>query len=241
MPPKVKSSHGEAWFVISLTLILTLLGLVAVYKNKLPQTNIPSLVQQPTKPTLVKTPTVFFSTPVYLKRNKTFITIPFNFETHPQTLWLTLQTPAGVKPIIRLINHPFVSNLTWPYLLEGGLRLYQVKPTFTTFADFLAQPPAKNTILVDPHLLKTSQFANLKALPLPDDPNQIKADQIKYVLTTFAGFRPEGQFLNFETTLDATDAFVTNDNKLNWQIDAPLANPDNPFQMGGVHVDYRQY
>lgn len=195
------------------------------------------------KPTQIKiiTPTAMFSTAVFLNRNKTFISLPYKLGDPAQTLWLTLQTPESVPPIIRLVSHPVIASLNWPYLEYNGLRLYQKSPQYQSVKDFIQNPPKNKTTLADPHLIKDPIFSAHKLQPLADAKEEVDLNNTDYILTTFTESRKDPHFSYYETTLDATPAFVSSEKKLNWQLAISSVSAENPMYLGDIHVDYRQF
>ncbi|OGV96431.1 hypothetical protein A2W24_04880 [Microgenomates group bacterium RBG_16_45_19] len=238
--PKVKKYFPELRLALGLCLGLTVLGVVALYLTRLKAIPLSQLVPPP-KLTKIETPAIFFTSAVFLNRDKTFVSIPYYLADSQQTLWLKLQTPASTPTITRLMVHPTLQSLTWPYLETDGLRLYQKAKGFRSLADFTHNPPTGVTILADPALVSDPRFAEHQLTPLPDDPAQFDLNHVDYILTTYLDSRRDERLSYYETTLDANPAYVSLENMLHWQIAAPLTHSGNPFYLGDIHVDYRQY
>lgn len=47
------------------------------------------------------------------------------------------------------LNNPALNQLTWPSITSGSQRLWQKQPSYDSWDDFLAQPPAVNRLAVD--------------------------------------------------------------------------------------------
>ena len=182
---------------------------------------------------------IFFLTKTFLNRNKTFISIPFQFIGKPQILWLYLNTVEGTPRLSRLMYHPILQQLTWGKIQANGIVLYQKNNQYKTFEDFLNNPPPGNQILADPYLTVIPPFDRLKPTAMPSNSSDLDLNKVAYILTTYKPPRTENDVFYFEDTLDATSAQLNDKNDLVWMLSAPEASTENPFRLGGIHVDYR--
>lgn len=240
MPSTKAPYYTESLLAVALALTLTVLGVIGIYVTRLPSINSASLVQaQPLEK--IQAQSIFFATPVFLDRSKTFISLPYQLGDGPQIIWLTLQTPAKTEPITRLVTHPLLTDLDWTYLEADGYRLYQRRPVYNSLTDFTKDPPPSEKVITEPAIAQNSRFAPLQLTRFLPDKLSENLDPYDFVLTTYTSSRADGRLVFYETVLDAASAFVSPEQKLNWQLFAPLASEANPFYLGDIRVDYRQY
>jgi hypothetical protein len=170
---------SPAWFL--LPIILAISGIAAIrYQSRLispPASPITTLNQQ-TK--AISQVTSFFYTQVFLDRDKTFVSIPFRFpeESSDQPLWLLLLLDDG-DHLLRLIHHPQLANLNWSSVNSNNeVFLYQRQKNYASIDQFLQNPPARNTLLLDAGLKDQPLFANLSGSPLNPQNHEITLDQL---------------------------------------------------------------
>lgn len=230
----IKNTINASQTVILLSTIVAVvaLGIANEYQH-LPETAVAYERTSPLK--TVEQENIFFFSPTYQARNNTFVSIPFQYEGAPPIIWIGLETQDGTKPILRFMEHPLLANLDWPRVENQTYSLYQRSAEFDSVEAFLKNPP-NATIYIDPFLYDLNTFPQLNAQSLEVNTDLSQAD---YILTTYHPLRVENNTRYFETTLDATNARVNDQGELIWYIQAPGVNPENPIQIGEIHVDYR--
>jgi hypothetical protein len=240
--PKVDSTSLPTVAPAALILlsIVAFIGVLVQYKHQevppIPNPQTPSTPMQK-----VIQPNALFYSKVFLNRNKTFISIPYRFDKEPLTLWLSLETQAHTPKIVRLMTHPTLTKISWPYFTDNNFTLYQKQKKYTNLADFIKNPPPQSVIMADPTLKNLPLFKSVKLIDLPDDPQAINLNQVDYILTSYLPKqRSEREVTFYEAIIDATTAAPDSNNSLSWLILAPLATEANPFYLGNIHVDYRQ-
>lgn len=182
----------------------------------------------------------FFYTKIFLERDRTFLSIPFNFERGEieYPVWVFLRTQPGTPTIRRLAYHPQLHKLQWSALVIDDASLFQKQEEYGSFEEFLASPPLNALIYVDPQLRIDPRYKHIISQDLTDDTDVEKAD---YVLTTFKPLRSDDRNNQYyETFIDATNAFVNEKNELVWQLRGSGVSLENPFYIGQINVGYRQ-
>lgn len=231
---------SPVWFV--LPILLAISGIMAIrHQTRLitPPASPITTLNQKTK--AISQVTSFFYTQVFLDRDQTFVSIPFRFpnESSDQPLWLLLLLENN-DHLLRLIHHPQIADLTWSSVESNGVILFQRQKNYASLDQFLQNPPAKNTLLLDESLKDQTWFTDLSGTLVNPQNHDITLDQFDYILTYYQPPRTENDWYIFETILDASRAQVNIKEELVWEINAPQATLDSPYLLGTIHVDYRQ-
>ncbi len=62
----------------------------------------------------------------------------------------------------------------------------------------------------------------------------------KHFLTTFIPVPQKYGKWYFEKIIDTSDAFIDEDNKMNWLVYVPRATQENTYNLGNIEIVYLQ-
>ncbi len=179
---------------------------------------------------------ISFFSKILLERNRTLVSIPFNYEKNTPILFLGFLPVQGYTNNERLISHPQINNLPWSLISQDGISLYQKNKTYDTIQSFLDNPPNPSLIASDPILsYDKPNLTGAQSLFA-----EIDLNQIEYIFTTYKPSELDNGVYYYETIFDATNAQLTDHNEISWYIKAPLASQDNTFLLGQINVEYLQ-
>lgn len=236
LPKTTDSSIVPAFIAL---LILTSLGLVAAFTQAAPRGLTPPTSQRTqTRASLTQYSEniINFATPVLLSRTKTEVIVPFDYDTDPPVLYLTLPLSNG-DSYSYLISHPQLNFLSWDKVTSGQFHLYQRQPVYDSLEDFLADSPPRSEILADAQAQVefSDQLGDTLGLNRPVD-----LSDRNFIVTNFVPPIFDNDIYFFQYTLDASQASLNKNNNIIWAVRAPDASPDNPFYMGEIKVNYLQ-
>ncbi len=178
-----------------------------------------------------------FKTKIFLKRDRTFVSIPIKFDDRTQAAWLTIQSKAQAGIPSYLITHPILETLNWPEIHDGPFHLYQRESVYKTFSDFLKNPPSESELLIDQYTKAQPQFRTLKHTVLSDNSD---LTQVKFILTTYLKPRIADGITFYENVIDATNGSIDKNSNLTWELTVPTAATSSPFYLGKIHIDYQR-
>jgi hypothetical protein len=223
-----------AWVLV----LVSFIAIISIRRNDEMTRSTPasSPANSPINWKRVTNPRVAFFTKIFLERNKTYIGIPFKYESGIQITWLTLQSSSSATPTEWLVAHPNLNNLTWSSINDGTIYLYQKKKQYNSMADFLKNPPPPNLLVIDESVQQVSTYSGVKGTPLYETFNPNDYD---FILTTFIRSEQNGNELYYENIVDASLGYISANDKLTWEISVPSATESAAYSIGEIHVDYR--
>lgn len=178
--------------------------------------------------------TVIFYSRVFLRRNKTQVTIPFSFkDNQPQILTFGFSTPEGTKEY--LVYHPQLEGITWSSVTNGELTLYQRSKTYESVEQFIENPPTEGFV-VDPILHQ--RYEQLQDSPTTNSPFEFESTE--FILTTYKPSIVQGNAYYYQTVIDASQALLDTQNQIEWFIRAPQVTEENPYYLGNLDINYLQ-
>lgn len=178
--------------------------------------------------------TVIFYSRVFLKRNKTQVTIPYSFkDNQPQILSFGFTSNEGTKEY--LIYHPQLDGIAWDSVSNNELTLFQRESEFESVEAFIENPPEEGFV-VDPILHQ--QYEQLQDSPTTNSPFEM--EETDFILTTYKPSINQGTANYYQTVIDASNAVLDAQNQIEWFIRAPQVSEENPYYLGNLDINYLQ-
>lgn len=235
-----KKSFSYYIWLMGLTLGLFGVSAIAVFTQSMPpkfQTGLQTIQTYDDLSENQSSLNLFFSQ-LFLNRDKTEISFPFALQDEEQILWVGFNPVDEEKRWETLVSHPQFNNLNWESIqLEEGIYLYQREQTYTNAQDFNENPPDISNIRIDAKLKRF--FPNYRTAEITDFPFELNS--VDYLITTYKHQDYEDGVYYFKTIIDATNAIIGDDNRIQWYIRAPGLDESKPgYLVGNINVNYIQ-
>jgi len=166
-------------------------------------------------------------------RTKASITIPFVPPQGQIEVWLSLRLNDDKKQNY-LMSHADLNTLNWPSVSNESYTLFQKNKKYNSVEEFLSNLPQDSLIQADPDIITQYFAGNDLIKPLAA---KIDFEQLDYILTTFKPFYYQNQWSVFKTTINTSDAFISDDN-MYLEFFIKGISDSNPFIFEQVYVDY---
>lgn len=131
------------------------------------------------------------------------LTLAFIYRCHPSCgkLWLDVITPSqGIK---LLISHPVFDSVSWFFVRDGGVNIFQKDPQFSSGDQVIAQIPAVK-ILTEQSIIEAKNWW-LPETSLLEDIDHL--GQQEYIITSYEPPQPFNTWLMYSKTIAIPDSF----------------------------------
>jgi len=166
-------------------------------------------------------------------RKNTKITIPFIPPKGQLEVWLSLRL-NDEKKMHFLMSHADLNQLDWDYVSNNNLTLFQKNKSYDSIDDFIQNIPVDSAIQADESLIEKYFQGYENAKPLD---KKLDKNTVDYILTSYRPFYFKNKWSVFETTIDATDAFIDKDT-LFMEFNIQGISEENPLAFEQIYVDY---
>lgn len=181
---------------------------------------------------------VMFYSQIFLNRNRTEVSFSYAFDQEIELLILGFEPTNERDRSEVVISHPQLTGLGWSNFSQEDVTLYQKSPSYTSLAEFLANPPAPETIATDHSLAR--RYSNLVATHRTD--SILDLEQIDYILTTYQPSTFDKGIYNYRGVIDASKAKVSDADQIIWYITAPMAaDKEVKYYLGSFNINYLQF
>jgi hypothetical protein len=131
------------------------------------------------------------------------LTLAFIYRCHSSCgkLWLDVITPGqGIK---LLISHPVFNSVSWFFVRDGGINIFQKDPQFSSSDQVIAQIPA-NKILTEQSIIDAKKWW-LPEVSLLEDIDFLS--QQEFIVTSYEPPQPFNTWLMYAKTIAIPDSF----------------------------------
>ncbi len=178
---------------------------------------------------------VLFYSKVLLHRTQAQITLPFIPPPDPAIIYVGFTPKDSLQRSEYLIYHPQLDQLTWDYLSQDSLRLYQKTPSYDSISDFISNPPPTR-YATDLHLNR--QYPQLTHAGATNE--FLDLTQYDYILTSYQPSTPQSNYFIYQNTIDVSNAQLNDINEIEWYLRSFQVTTQNPYQVGKINIEFIQ-